>query len=236
MSKVSDLPRFKYHPSPLSTGAIEDSPAVCECCGQARGFIYREPIYCRAEVENVCPWCIADGAAHAKWDAEFTDFSAVGGYGKWCDVPDEVRQEVAHRTPGFSTIQEARWWTHCRRRGGIHRTRRRPRPLPVPRLRQTRQLPRPRLSGRETYPAIGFRWALHGGESRKSRENVRTFPPGAGVIPLADRAPTAGTSQGRRCATPSWCREKDDCGKKNLAESCRSGKVGRSEDDSVPAR
>ena len=113
MAKVSDLPRFKYHPSPLSTGAIEDSPAVCECCGQARGFIYRGPIYCRAEVENVCPWCIADGAAHAEWDAEFTDFSAVGGYGKWCDVPDEIREEVAHRTPGFSTIQEARWWTHC---------------------------------------------------------------------------------------------------------------------------
>jgi uncharacterized protein CbrC (UPF0167 family) len=113
MGKVSELPQFKYHPSPLSTGAIEDSDAVCECCGRARGFVYRGPVYCEAEVHDVCPWCIADGAAHAKWGAEFTDGAAVGGYGKWCGVPEEVRQEVARRTPGFSTIQEARWWTHC---------------------------------------------------------------------------------------------------------------------------
>jgi uncharacterized protein CbrC (UPF0167 family) len=62
---------------------------------------------------HVCPWCIADGSAHAKWDAEFTDRGAIGGMGHWCEVPQEVREEVAFRTPGISTIQEARWWTHC---------------------------------------------------------------------------------------------------------------------------
>jgi uncharacterized protein CbrC (UPF0167 family) len=28
-------------------------------------------------------------------------------------VPADVVEEVAHRTPGFSTLQQARWWTHC---------------------------------------------------------------------------------------------------------------------------
>jgi uncharacterized protein CbrC (UPF0167 family) len=112
-AKVAELPRFRYHPSPLSTGAVEDSDATCECCGLARGFMYRGPTYSGVRVEHVCPWCIADGSAHAKWDAEFTDSAAVGGWGRWCDVPPEVREEVAFRTPGFCTIQEARWWTHC---------------------------------------------------------------------------------------------------------------------------
>lgn len=113
MAKAFDLPRFTYHPSPLSAGAIRDSHAACECCGLAQGFIYGGPVYCVEEVQDVCPWCIADGAAHAKWDAEFTAFAAVGGYGKWCEVPRAVMEEVAFRTPGFATIQQARWWTHC---------------------------------------------------------------------------------------------------------------------------
>ena len=113
MAKASELPFFKYHPSPLSTGAIRELDAVCRCCDKARGFMYCGPVYCVEEVTDVCPWCIADGSAHAKWDAEFTDSAGVGGYGKWCGVPCEVVDEVAYRTPGFSTIQQARWWTHC---------------------------------------------------------------------------------------------------------------------------
>jgi uncharacterized protein CbrC (UPF0167 family) len=112
-AKVSDLPQFKYHPNPLHTGAIEDSEANCECCGQARGFIYRGHIYSVAKVEQVCPWCIADGSVHAKWDAEFTDSAAIGGWGSCSEVPREVWEEVAYRTPGFAALQEARWWTHC---------------------------------------------------------------------------------------------------------------------------
>jgi uncharacterized protein CbrC (UPF0167 family) len=113
MGRVSDLPHFKYHPSSLSTGAVWDSDEVCPCCGEARGFSYRGPVYGETRVEHLCPWCIADGSAHAKWGAEFTDLAAVGGYGRWCEVSDSVRAEVAYRTPGISSIQEARWWTHC---------------------------------------------------------------------------------------------------------------------------
>lgn len=113
MARVSELPVFKYHPSPLSTGSIEDSDAVCECCGLRRGFIYRGPIYCIEEVADICPWCIADGSAHTKWAAKFTDSGGIGGYGRWCQVSREIVEEITHRTPGFSAYQSARWWTHC---------------------------------------------------------------------------------------------------------------------------
>jgi uncharacterized protein CbrC (UPF0167 family) len=113
MAFVSELPVFKYHPSPLSTGSIESSDAVCACCGTARGFIYHGPVYAVEEITKVCPWCIVDGSAHEKWDAEFVDSAGVGGYGKWCEVPIEVIEEVAYRTPGLSAIQQERWWTHC---------------------------------------------------------------------------------------------------------------------------
>jgi len=52
-AKVSDLPHFKYHPSPLSTGSIVESDAVCECCDQARGFMYNGSVYCREEVARI---------------------------------------------------------------------------------------------------------------------------------------------------------------------------------------
>ncbi len=109
-----NLPEFKYHPDPVATGSVKQSDKVCECCRQARGYIYEGPVYCRAEVKAVCPWCIADGSTHEKFDADFTDLASVGGCKRgWDDVPREVAEEVAYRTPGFVTWQEAEWWSHC---------------------------------------------------------------------------------------------------------------------------
>jgi len=63
---------------------------------------------------RICPWCIADGSAHEKYGAEFTDAAGVGGHRRgWDEVPKEVVEEVAYRTPGFSGWQQERWWTHC---------------------------------------------------------------------------------------------------------------------------
>ena len=62
--------------------------------------------------DSVCPWCIADGSAHAKFDASFADDACVGG-GEWDEVPEAVVAEVAFRTPGFSAWQQERWWSHC---------------------------------------------------------------------------------------------------------------------------
>jgi hypothetical protein len=111
------LPFFKYHPDPIATGSIAESTEVCECCGQARGFVYTGSFYCEDEVGGVCPWCIADGAAAEKFDAELTPSDGVGRadyHGEpWEQVSAAIVEEVAKRTPGFSGYQEERWWTHC---------------------------------------------------------------------------------------------------------------------------
>ena len=109
-----ELPEFRYHPDPLKTESIIASKAVCACCGRARGYIYVGPVYAEQDlVEALCPWCIADGSAHEKFEACFTDESGVGGYGEWEPVSNEVLAEVAYRTPGFSGWQQEQWWTHC---------------------------------------------------------------------------------------------------------------------------
>jgi len=113
MTTTIDLPRFKYHPDPLATGSIVPAASVCRCCGRVRGFIYRGSTYAVEELEDaICPWCIADGNAHEKFGAEFTDSTQVGG-SEWTVVSREVVEEVAFRTPGFAAWQTERWFTHC---------------------------------------------------------------------------------------------------------------------------
>ncbi len=109
------LPTFKYHPDPVATGNVVQSDTECACCGQRRGFIYVGHVYAIEEYEHcICPWCIADGSAHAKLGASFTDEDGIGGGGRWGEVPQEVVEEVAYRTPGFAGLQQELWWTHCR--------------------------------------------------------------------------------------------------------------------------
>jgi hypothetical protein len=31
----------------------------------------------------------------------------------WDEVPEEVIEEIAFRTPGFIAWQQEQWWTHC---------------------------------------------------------------------------------------------------------------------------
>lgn len=110
----SALPSFIYHPEPLATGSIEPSEDECICCGEKTGYIYTGPVYAKDELdEQVCPWCIADGFAHKRFDAEFSDATGIGGGGQWDSVPDNVIQEICLRTPGFSGWQQEQWWTHC---------------------------------------------------------------------------------------------------------------------------
>lgn len=108
------LPTFRYHPDPLATGSVEPSTTQCVVCGQARGSIYTGPVYAEGDyADQICPWCIADGSAHTRLNAEFTDPGGIGGYGDWDDVPDSIIEEVTYRTPGFATWQGERWFTHC---------------------------------------------------------------------------------------------------------------------------
>jgi uncharacterized protein len=108
------LPSFKYHPDPVATGSVVESDTECVCCSLARGFIYTGPVYAVEEYDqSICPWCIADGSAHEKLGASFTDDVGIGGGGRWAQVPQAVIEEVACRTPGFVSWQPEQWWTHC---------------------------------------------------------------------------------------------------------------------------
>src|SRR6266480_2367057 len=66
------LPEFRYHPDPRATGVIVASEARCVACSRTRGFIYTGPVYAEQEfIDAFCPWCIADGTAARRFDAEF---------------------------------------------------------------------------------------------------------------------------------------------------------------------
>ena len=107
------LPSFRYHPDPLGTGSVVPSDVVCRCCHRARGFVYGGPVHAEEELDDaLCPWCIAEGLAHERFDAEFTDAAGIGG-GIWPAASPDVVLAVARRTPGFSGWQQERWAVCC---------------------------------------------------------------------------------------------------------------------------
>lgn len=104
-----DLPSFTYHPDPLASGSIEGSDAECRCCKTKRGYIYTGPVYCKLDLgEALCPWCIADGSAHQKFDASFTDDAGIPD-----GIPQAAIEEILFRTPGFSSWQPEQWLACC---------------------------------------------------------------------------------------------------------------------------
>lgn len=104
-----ELPKFKYHPNPLATGAIAESNQVCECCQEARGYIYKASFYSTEEVESICPWCIADGSAAEKYEGSFSDEYPLIAVG----ISEEIIEEVCKRTPGYNSWQQEVWQCHC---------------------------------------------------------------------------------------------------------------------------
>lgn len=113
---LMNLPKFKYHPDPLSTGAIEASEAICDCCEQSRGYICTAGVYAEKEIEHVCPWCIADGSVHEKFDGELVDSHPLIQAG----LPQSVVDEVSQRTPGYISWQQESWMSCCNDACGFH--------------------------------------------------------------------------------------------------------------------
>jgi uncharacterized protein CbrC (UPF0167 family) len=106
---AAQLPAFKYHPDPIRSGSVQASDEACKSCGKARGYIYTGPVYAEDELDDaLCPWCIANGSAHEKFDAEFVDGEAFAD-----DLPQEVMEEITLRTPGFNAWQGEQWLACC---------------------------------------------------------------------------------------------------------------------------
>lgn len=111
MASTETLPDFKYHPDPVATGVVvADAGAPCLSCNRIRGYVYDGPVFSEKFhylQHCLCPWCIADGSAARQFGAEFADSGTLDG------VSDEVRLEIARRTPGFPSWQEAQWLACC---------------------------------------------------------------------------------------------------------------------------
>ena len=105
-----EYPVFQYHPDPFATGLfqMQNEPVTCPCCGRDTSVIYKGPFYSVDEVENLCPDCIASGAAAEKFDGEFQDSESV-------DEVDDLDKldELIHRTPGYCGWQQEYWRAHC---------------------------------------------------------------------------------------------------------------------------
>lgn len=101
------LPRFAYYRDPVGDGTIAPSEEVCVACERGRGFIFTGVTYGKdvPEEAKFCPWCISEGTVHARFGATFNEVDQ--------GAPQEARDEVCCRTPGFESWQDPIWPTHC---------------------------------------------------------------------------------------------------------------------------
>jgi len=103
---MRELPRFRYHSDPVQSRVFVRSSEACPCCDQVSGWAYDGPLYSLSDVDNLCPWCVFDGSAAARFHLEF-----VVAYEE--SASPEAVDELLHRTPGFFAAQEDPWPTHC---------------------------------------------------------------------------------------------------------------------------
>lgn len=104
------LPKFKYHPNPIETGAFKQGDLLkCNCCGNGTDTWYENPFYTEYDNVNcICPECIANGSAAVKFKGEFQDPCNVD------KVSDSAKlDELIHRTPGYCGWQQEYWLAHC---------------------------------------------------------------------------------------------------------------------------
>lgn len=109
----SVLPEFAYYPRAYEDGTIHPAEnAVCACCGKEVPYLYGghfrflEHVHGQ-EFKEVCPWCIASGAAAGKFHGVFCKVKDVA------DVPEEIQKVVREQTPCFEGWKEEQWPAHC---------------------------------------------------------------------------------------------------------------------------
>ena len=103
------LPHFIYHPDPLATGAfVEREAKVCPSCGKESNVYYALIPYCIDNIKNLCPFCIANGLAAEKFDAEFVQDAEWSG-----QTNPEKDKLLFCQTPGYSSWQGENWLSCC---------------------------------------------------------------------------------------------------------------------------
>lgn len=103
---TNNLPKFKYHPNVYSNDIVSHEHGICECCGKSTD-VFISQMYAREDITCICPYCVANGSAAKKFDGDFIDWFEAG-------VTDPAKKdELLHRTPGYSSWQGERWMTHC---------------------------------------------------------------------------------------------------------------------------
>ena len=106
---LKDLPHFIYHPDPLATGSfVEGEAKLCPSCGKESNVYYDLIPYCIDNIENLCPFCIANGLAAEKFDAEFVQDAECQG-----ELDPEKDQLLFCQTPGYSSWQGENWLSCC---------------------------------------------------------------------------------------------------------------------------
>ena len=105
---MKTLPVFKYNPEAEKWEILIRKNTTCPVCQQSTEYVYDGPFYAEADVDNICPWCIADGRAAEKYAGEFQDSASCE------EVVDEASLiELTTRTPGYTGWQQERWLSHC---------------------------------------------------------------------------------------------------------------------------
>lgn len=104
---TENLPDFPYYADPLTDGCFEERAITCEVCGQHRKWAYIGGMYAENDPESICPWCVADGSAAAKFNGMFQDASFSN-----TATPESVNA-VLTRTPTVAFWNPIHWPDHC---------------------------------------------------------------------------------------------------------------------------
>ncbi|QFP75173.1 CbrC family protein [Deinococcus sp. AJ005] len=106
MSEV--LPQFPYYADPVGDGRIVQQDIVCDVCEKPRNWAYVGSLYVPGgKPEFLCPWCVADGSAAAKFQGGFqdADFSE--------NASAESVAAVMRQTPRVVIWNPIFWPDHC---------------------------------------------------------------------------------------------------------------------------
>ena len=110
--KPKALPHFRYHPDPVKSGVFKDDiSVVCECCEQETDVYYCGHVYSESDVKYLCPHCMANGEAAAKFDATFVQDADELPSG--AANAQAKTDELFKRTPGYFCWQGEQWLTCC---------------------------------------------------------------------------------------------------------------------------